>query len=312
MNTQLKQLREERKLSCARLAEKINTTEENIRLWEEGKASIPNSALKDLAIVLSCSLDEILGLKKEGHTGDYYIFAREREKRSGRKVIGYYGGVKLKIEGFTEIKDYSIDEEAKQSIFYCFQYDYNNEDESCHLLRQWVIIETLNNYILFINLKYLKSAYLYDHGAEEAPEFYHPEIYKILSDWKWGDEVDSESEIQDIAEVFDISETLAKIIKSIVKELEGNKENYNPCEKFSYAKIYWGDGSTTDHCLNETLCSDLSDIYNGVLDIRFLKFIKDNIGDSTEFINLQKIALIEIPGIKFWEICYKEDTIKKR
>jgi transcriptional regulator with XRE-family HTH domain len=282
MKTQLKQLREERKLSCARLAEKINTTEENIQLWEEGKAPIPDSTLKDLAMVLSCSLDEILGLREEGYTGYCSIFAREFEQTSGRDIIAYYGGVQLTFNGLEEVKDYPIDEKVVEYTYKCFAHRYDDEES----WGKWLIIETLNNYILFINLEYLKSAYVYSDDKEPAPEFYNPEIYRILTDW---DKVHPESDIQEIVKVFDISEDLSQGIKSLVQELEANDENWDSWKKFNYANIYWSDGTESSH----------------LLDVKFIR--EEDEGGSMEFINLEKVALIEIPATKFWEIRCQED-----
>ncbi|TAE61621.1 MAG: XRE family transcriptional regulator [Nostocales cyanobacterium] len=298
MNTQLKQLREERKLSCARLAEEINTTEDNIKLWEEGKLEIPNSTLKDLAMVLSCSLDEILGLRQEGYTGYCSIFAREFEQTSGRDIIAYYGGVELTFNGVEEVQDYPIDEKVAESIYKCFRHRYDDEES----WGKWLIIETLNNYILFINLDYLKSAYVYSDDKEPAPTFYNPEIYRILTDW---DKVHPESDIQEIAKIFDISEALSQGIKSLVQELEANDKNWNSWEKFNYLNIYWSDGSKSLHFLDNILCSDLSEFQDGIVEVKFIR--EEDEGGSMEFINLEKVALIEIPATKFWEIRCQED-----
>ena len=47
----------------------------------------------------------------------------------------------------------------------------------------WIYFETLNNKIVFINLKALKSAKMYTDNYEIAPHFSHPEVYRFITNW---------------------------------------------------------------------------------------------------------------------------------
>lgn len=61
----LKQILQGRNLSEAALAEMLKTTEETIQLWKTAEIQIPSAALKDLAIILNCSVDEIMGVSEK-------------------------------------------------------------------------------------------------------------------------------------------------------------------------------------------------------------------------------------------------------
>ncbi|MEH2168558.1 MAG: helix-turn-helix transcriptional regulator [Nostoc sp.] len=304
----LRQILKERNLSHASLAEMLKITQETIQLWEKGKMEIPSAALKDLAIIFNCSIDEIIGVSKQkrsSYPGSFFA-------KSDRNIIYHFGGIKFNLQGLQEELDYPIDKQAAKSVYWCLQ---KPEDEPVHQF-QWMDIETMNNYIIFVNLKALKRCDLYTDAKEESPIFYHPEIYRVLTDWDILDEPNAT--VEDIAATFNISETLAKVIQSIEKELQAKSDNCDSWEEFSYLKVYWLDGTQTFHYLNEDLYSNLETLRNIAGDpsiypeahqgTRFIQEYDEE--GSTMFLNLEHIALIEVPAIKFWQIaCASEPEL---
>ena len=116
----IKQLREAKKLTQTDLAKKLNTTQQTIQRWETDKTNISSDSLKELAIILDCSVDELLGIAKYSRTRYYTWFLSESEKKDRQKLIGYYGGVYLKMQKIPQLKDYPIDDIAAQKVRSCF------------------------------------------------------------------------------------------------------------------------------------------------------------------------------------------------
>lgn len=61
IGTRIRELRRKARLTQKELGEKIGRTESSIRKYEKGLVEIPLSVLKDIASVLSVSINEILG-----------------------------------------------------------------------------------------------------------------------------------------------------------------------------------------------------------------------------------------------------------
>ncbi|MFN6558518.1 MAG: helix-turn-helix transcriptional regulator [Nostoc sp. ChiSLP01] len=308
----LKQILQGRNLSEATLAEMLKTTKETIQLWKTGKIQIPTAALKDLAIILNCSVDEIMGVTEKRRSGYPSSFFASSDNKRSMDIISHYGGVTFHFQGVEGKFDYPIDRESAKSIDWYLQ---EPTDEPPHQFN-WMDIETMNNYIIFVNLKILKICYLYTDDKEESPIFYHPEFYRVLTDWDILDELNPK--IEDITATFDISETLAQAIQSIVNELKTQCDNWDSSEQFSSIKIYWLDGTQTLHYLDEQLYSNLESLRYIVgdpslhpeahLGTRFIQEYDE--GGSTTFLNLEQIALIEVPAVKFWQMaCASEPTL---
>lgn len=213
--------------------------------------------------------------------------------------------MKLQLRGLQEEFDYPVDEEAAKSV----GWHLRDPEEEPHRF-PWMHIETMNNYVLFINLKALKIAYLYTDNKEQAPTRYHPEVYRVLTEWDIVADNLQNPTVDEIKTEFDISDALAQAVSSLVEELKANDENWDSWEELHYIKVYWLDGTQTFHYLDEELYSTLDsvkvvadepDVYSEVyLGISFLR--EEDEGGSTTFLNLDQIALIEIPAIKFWQV----------
>lgn len=247
--------------------------------------------------------------RRSGYPSSF--FARSDKNRS-MNIISHYGGVTFQFQGVQGKFDYPIDKESAKSLDWYLQ---EPTDEPVHQF-SWMDVETMNNYLIFVNLKTLKICYLYTDAKEQAPIFYHPEIYRVLTDWDILDEINPT--VEDITATFDISETLSKAIQSIVKELQTECDNWDSSEQFSYLKVYWLDGTQTFHYLDEQLYSNLESLRHiagdpslypeAHLGTRFIQEYDEE--GSTTFLNLEKIALIEVPAIKFWQMaCASEPEL---
>ena len=312
MMNKIRQLREAKKLTQADLAKRLHTTQQTIQRWETGKTNISSDSLKELAVVLDCSVDELLGIAKYSRTRYSTWFLSESEKKGRQKLIGYYGGVYLKMQKISQPKDYPVDDIAAQKID-----GYFPEIDRGGIDFNWIYFETLDNKIVFVNLRALKSAKLYTDRYEVAPPFSHPEVYRFITDWDV-EELKDGTTATEIAEDNNISEDFAEKAIGVINNYEKTEDEEWSWTSFETVNIYWLDGERESCILDrrlwwtisdlKTLCNDPTlysennESYSGTI---FLE--KNDYQDYKEFLNLDKIALIEVPATKFWQLTCEDD-----
>ncbi|MCU0569970.1 MAG: helix-turn-helix domain-containing protein [Oculatellaceae cyanobacterium Prado106] len=94
----LKQCRSVVGLTQQQRSEMLHTTQQTIARWESGKTAIPSAVLKELAICLSCQIEDILGISSVKHS----MYARSLKSfaQSGREQINFYGGLNLSSRNY--------------------------------------------------------------------------------------------------------------------------------------------------------------------------------------------------------------------
>ena len=308
----IRQLREAKNLTQTDLAKKLNTTQQTVQRWETGKTNISSDSLKELAIVLDCSVDELLGIAEYSRTRYSTWFLSESEKKGRQKLVGYYGGVYLKMQKIPQLKDYPIDDIGAQMI-----EGYFPEIDRGGIDFDWIYFETLNNKIIFVNLKALKSAKIYTDHCEAAPTFSHPEVYRFITDWDADELKDGTTAVQ-IAKDNNISEDFAEKVIGVISNYEKAEEEEWNRISFDTVRVYWLDGEKESFILDKRLWWTISDLktlcndptihsennksYSGMI---FLE--KHDWQDYREFLNLDNIALIEVPAIKYWQLTCEDD-----
>ena len=308
----IRQLREAKKLTQADLAKKLNTTQQTIQRWETGKSNISSDSLKELAIILDCSVDELLGIAEYSRTRYYADFLSESEKKGRQKLIGNYGGVYLKMQKIPQIKDYPIDDIAAQAID-----SYFPEIDRGSLDFNWIYFETMDNKIVFVNLRALKSVKIYTDHYEVAPLFSHPEVYRFITNWDADELKDGTTAVQ-IAQDNNISEDFAEKVIGVINNYEKTEQEEWCRISFDLVRVYWLDGEKESFMLDKrlwwtisdlmTLCNDPTihsennESYSGMI---FLE--KHDWLDYREFLNLDNIALIEVPATKYWQLTCEDD-----
>jgi transcriptional regulator with XRE-family HTH domain len=308
----IRQLREAKKLTQADLAKKLNTTQQTIQRWEAGKTNISSDSLKELAIILDCSVDELLGIAEYSRTRYSTWFLSESEKKGRQKLIGNYGGVYLKMQKILQIKDYPIDDIAAQAID-----GYFPEIDRGSLDFNWIYFETMDNKIVFVNLRALKSVKIYTEHCEAAPPFSHPEVYRFITNWDADYLADGTTAIQ-IAQDNNISEDFAEKVIGVINNYEKIEQEEWCRISFDLVRVYWTDGEKESFMLDKrlwwtisdlkTLCNDPTfysennESYSGMI---FLE--KHDWLDYREFLNLNNIALIEVPATKYWQLTCEDD-----
>jgi transcriptional regulator with XRE-family HTH domain len=286
----LKQCRSEMGLTQQQLAEMLHTTQQTIARWESGKAAIPSSALKDLAIILCCQIEDILGTSPVKRS----LYARSISSscKGDRDQVSFYGGLNLTIEGISEVLQFPIDEEQYQFIIQIF----GNFPETAK--SKWIEIRTMNNWLLFINLKSLISLDTFDDDALAAPKFDHPEVYKALSERSQIGEQELSDELrqycQERIEAFEEQESAncwSYYNTAIIYTCQGKKEDIH-LDESSIGKIY--EFSVLCHDLHQEGC-------------RFIAFEDEDVG-GVQFFNLDRIALLMVPAAAY-EAATEEEGI---
>ncbi len=61
----IKDIREDKELTQAKIAKMLNTSQTNYSKYELGKINIPIETLKNLSLILDTSIDYLLGLTDE-------------------------------------------------------------------------------------------------------------------------------------------------------------------------------------------------------------------------------------------------------
>ena len=61
----IKDIREDKELTQAKIAKMLNTSQTNYSKYELGKINIPIETLKNLSLILDASIDYLLGLTDE-------------------------------------------------------------------------------------------------------------------------------------------------------------------------------------------------------------------------------------------------------
>jgi transcriptional regulator with XRE-family HTH domain len=277
----LKQCRSEVGLTQQQLAEMMHTTQQTIARWESGKAAIPSSALKDLAIILHCQIENILGTSPVKRS----LYARSMKSfsKGNRDQVSFYGGLNLTIEGISEVLQFPIDEEQYQFIIQIFG-DFPETAKS-----KWIEIRTMNNWLLFINLKSLISLDTFDDDALAAPRFDHPEVYKALS---------SRSQLEDQ----ELSDELRKYCQEQIEAFE----EQNSDEIWSYyntAVIYTCQGQREEIPLDEGSIErfyEFSALHHDLHreGCRFIAFEDEDLG-GVKFFNLDRVSLMMVPAAAY-------------
>ena len=181
MKANLKKIRTVFGVTQQVLADKLSTpeqtvTQQMIARWESNSSPIPTKYLKDLAIILGCSIPSLLGVDiAEGIPNFKKKIIEQNEERLlyGTLAVSF-GRKKEDVHAWpisqTE-KDYVLEEMHMRSGALGNSEPFN-----------WICAETLNDRIVFINPRALDSITLISDEAEETPEYEHEEMYRTIRD----------------------------------------------------------------------------------------------------------------------------------
>lgn len=277
---QLKQFRTARGLTQKQIAKMLKTTHHTIARWESGKVEIPSDALNNLAVILRCTPDALLSSEppKYGCTpsNTFIDCLFELEKKA------LFGGIRFSFDLFDRKFNFPINGGTNDSIDH--QVKSLGEIEGS----DWLILNTMDNWRLFINLHLVTFLETYSIDAEEPPAYELPEVYKALTNTQ---------EIENLP--------LPDALRSYCKEKDRKFErthDYSLWDHYNQAIIYTKRGKEVNIFLDEDTSLEFSHLeadYIGFDDAPyFLKFISEDC-KGYQAINVDHIALAMVPIVAY-------------
>lgn len=207
-----KKFRQARGYTQEKVAEMLKTTQQTVARWESGQAEPSLAALRDLAVIFSTSVDDLLGknpFSDAAVTNSYFSLD------DGDEHFWGHLGVLLPGEKYTRWYPITL----KQANQVDAAIDRISPDEP------WLAVSTLNNRMLLINVPEVHRIHMLDDNADEVADDWELgwdsyqghslEIYRALANWAMAIPDDEEEAS---------SETFKEGLEEFIKE-EGLTEN---------------------------------------------------------------------------------------
>lgn len=169
----LKALRTRLGITQQALAEKLSTSQQTVARWESGSSQIPTKYLKDMAVLLGCSIPSLLGVDAKGKFKD--------EKKAKKVKYGsdlLYGTVTVSFgsdEG--NVRDWPISEGNQTWVL--AQMERRSGFGGEYGAPGWLSFETLDDRIVFVNSSALEAITLVCDDIQAAPDYEHREVYQL-------------------------------------------------------------------------------------------------------------------------------------
>jgi transcriptional regulator with XRE-family HTH domain len=278
---QLKQLRTSRGLTQKQIAKMLKTTHQTIARWEAGKTDIPDDALKNLAVILRCTTDAILSTeapKQYGYkpSNTFIDCLFELEKKT------LFGGLRLQFDLFDRAFNFPINGETDDDIN--LQVKSVGEIEGS----DWLIVNTMDNWRLFINLHCVTCLETYSFDTEEPPAYELPEVYKALTNTAEIDKLE-----------------LPDALRSYCREKDRKFErmhDYSLWDYYNQAIIYTRRGKEINIFLDEDTSLEFANLEADYIGYDnspyFLKFISED-SKGHQAINVDHVALAMVPLVAY-------------
>jgi len=157
---QLKPLRKRLGMSQQQLAEHLDVSQQTVARWEQATHLVPTRHLRDLAVVLGCTVTDII---------EDRLVKREMKVAVNDDDALPYGTLRLSFDGEradASAREYPITQGTKELIGE--QSDYSVE---C----PWFSFSTLDDRFVFVNSQHVKEIRLVCDDVETMPCFEHEE-----------------------------------------------------------------------------------------------------------------------------------------
>lgn len=288
-----------------KLAEEIGISTEQLKEIERGNTDTDLAILRDLAFVLQTSTSVILGKNifdpQIATLNTFLSYFSEKENNDYYKNSGYWGHVGLNIKGSSKLLWYPITKSTREDIYQTSNNKYQ-------------VIPCMNNRLLLVNMANINRIVMVDNdidsmetkcegpdSAGEYPLAFYEIAENYMSDIICGEEI-SEKEIS------------SKML-SCIKEMEKNGVDLNYfVDANTIGNIFYSDGTTVKdeisfYYFEDSLFLNISAIY---MDREYMEddiencLLYHDISDVENFINLNNLAIMELPLLKTEEAIYEE------
>lgn len=153
----LRKLREACNYTQEELAKMLDTTQQTVARWEAGKAEPNLAALRDMAVIFGTSVDDLMGVNPFSKSVATTIFA-SLDGGYGH----FWGHLGVQLPGPSSTRWYPISAEVADLASRCLAGA--GEDHP------WLMIPTLNNRLLWLNVDFVKSISLRGDSASQDPD----------------------------------------------------------------------------------------------------------------------------------------------
>ena len=173
---QLKAFRTRYGITQHDLAKQLATTQQAIARWESGQSPIPAKHLRDIAVLLCCSIESLLG--EDDVKAKSMATQKKINKTSADDELAY-GTVKVDFGGNAKNRrEWPITCGERGRLLNQMQ-DRNGEDIPSEA-HTWINFDTLDDRMVFINASALESLRLISDDVEAMPSYEHAEVYRAI------------------------------------------------------------------------------------------------------------------------------------
>ena len=186
MEMPIKERRTALGMTQEQIAQMLDVSQQTVARWEKGD-SPPTKYLKDLALVLNCRIDELLGSSK---TSDELPASRREWLAKSADKSAFYGTMRLAFRG-GDPRDFESRGERRADDL---RYEYPISEQQHHYARSlpgwgwersagWLAFETLDGRKIFVNLSALDGITFLSEAVEAMPSYEPQELYAALADY---------------------------------------------------------------------------------------------------------------------------------
>lgn len=264
------------------LASMLKTTQQSLARWEKGESEPKQAVLKSMALLFSTTIDDLLGenpINNVPVSNHYYIFGESHG------IDGYWGYIGILLKGQQKYQWFPI---TKQTS--CGLYDLLKIYQADRTNQPFISVHTLNNRVLWLNLKKIAGISLLDDGAMgmqddewvltwDNDRGYPGEVYNALEDSLYED-------------LDGISESFKEIAVHLIKEHNFNEDDIR--EKVCNTDVYYSDGKVENISVNEEYLWDIEWYISGGYDFNNA-FLNLSSSDIDRFKNIDNIDFISAP-----------------
>jgi transcriptional regulator with XRE-family HTH domain len=275
MPNAIRKRRLKRGLTQEQVAAQIGTTKIQLSRWERSWDEVPVAVVKDLAILLRCSSEDILGRTIDP----------EEWRESPYAIGGYeelYGVLELHLASGEY--SYPFGESSAKKLERLLG---RREIGQCEEATGWLVTGALNNLMLFVNPRHLIQANI-DRDTL-VPHYSHPEVYRAMQSWE------------------DEDQEFGPILKAACEAHVAELGEEAALDLFHY-RIKFADGSERRVEMDEwalmtifTLEAHSFSVEPGAM----LDFLDDE-RDVQSWVNLDHVALIEVPEDDYFRLMAPE------
>lgn len=258
----IRKLRERLQLSLEDFAQALQISTQRVEGLERSLDGVTASELSDIALVLSCAVEVVRG--------------EPDPSCAPAEDMAAYGTLKVVITG----REFEFPIDAGTYRFLSNQIAAQDIQETPHV-GTWLTATTLDNKKLFINLSHMEEIELLHDNVEAMPLFHHAEVYKALSQWGLGAEVE-----------------MGPVVNEHVQTILQSSNADLAVKAAQYTRVVMSSGSENWHFFlgeEDTVGYYVLEMESASIEPDRLLRVRNEGYYVGRYVNLSKVALIEVP-----------------